>query len=265
MATRTLIAFNTATASENKIHADDVASKFGFTGGLVPGVDVFAYLALTPAARWGRAWLSEGAIAARFLKPVYDGDETRVIEEEEGDALTLRAEARGDLCATGSACRVAQVAPVRDLGAGVLPARDARPKASMESLPVGKALGPITETYWSDVGRTHLENTRADLALYDDGKIANPAFLLRRANYVLAQNVRLGPWIHVESDVRLHGLVHDGEPFETRAEVIANEESKGHLIVTLAFTVTTRTALVMSGKHVAIYEPRQVRERGANG
>jgi len=266
MANRTLIAFNTATASDNKIHADDVASKFGFTGGLVPGVDVFAYLAQAPAARWGRAWLSEGAIAARFLKPVYDGDETRIVEtEEEGGALTLRVEARGDLCATGSARRVApKAAPPGALGAGVLPARDTRPKASPESLPVGKVLGPLTETYWADVGHAHLENTRADLTLYDGGKIANPAFLLRRANYILAQNVRLGPWIHVESDVRLHGLVHDGEPFETRAEVVANDESKGHLIVTLDFTITTRGALAMSGKHVAIYEPRQVRERSGH-
>ncbi len=263
MAARTLIAFNTATASENKIHADDVASKFGFTGGLVPGVDVFAYLAQAPAARWGRAWLSEGAIAARFLKPVYDGDETRIEETEEGAGrIALSAHARGDLCATGHALRAAPAADVSELAAGVLPPRDARPKASRESLPIGKALGPLTETYWADVGRAHLEATRADPALYDDGDIANPAYLLRRANYVLAQNVRLGPWIHVESDARLHGLVQDGDPFETRAEVRANEESKGHLIVTLAFTITARGKLAMSGKHVAIYEPRQVRERG---
>jgi hypothetical protein len=33
-------AFNTAKASENKIHDDAVARRFGFGGGLVPGVDV---------------------------------------------------------------------------------------------------------------------------------------------------------------------------------------------------------------------------------
>src|SRR3990167_8711712 len=75
---RTLTAFNTATASENRIHADDVASRFGFTGGLVPGVDVFAYMAHAPVALWGRDWLSEGRIRAKFGKPVYDGDETLV-------------------------------------------------------------------------------------------------------------------------------------------------------------------------------------------
>ena len=31
-------AYNLSTASENKIHDDTVAQKFGFEGGLVPGV-----------------------------------------------------------------------------------------------------------------------------------------------------------------------------------------------------------------------------------
>jgi hypothetical protein len=34
---------NLASASENKIHDDRVARQFGFTGALVPGVDVYAY------------------------------------------------------------------------------------------------------------------------------------------------------------------------------------------------------------------------------
>jgi hypothetical protein len=38
-------AFNTAVASDNKIHDDAVRQQFGFRGGLVPGVEVYAYLA----------------------------------------------------------------------------------------------------------------------------------------------------------------------------------------------------------------------------
>src|SRR5467141_375704 len=59
-------AFNTATASENKIHDDAVARRFGFGGGLVPGVDVYAYMAHQPVARWGCAWLERGAAECRF-------------------------------------------------------------------------------------------------------------------------------------------------------------------------------------------------------
>ena len=44
-------AYNTAVASENKIHDDTVARRFGFAGGLVPGIEVYAYMAHIPVAR----------------------------------------------------------------------------------------------------------------------------------------------------------------------------------------------------------------------
>ena len=48
-----LRAHNTATHSGNKIHDDEVARRFGFGGGLVPGVDLYAYLTHPPAEAWG--------------------------------------------------------------------------------------------------------------------------------------------------------------------------------------------------------------------
>jgi acyl dehydratase len=67
-------AYNTATASENKIHDDTVAARLGFGGGLVPGVDVYAYMTQPVVRLWGREWLRRGAISARFRQPVYDGE-----------------------------------------------------------------------------------------------------------------------------------------------------------------------------------------------
>ena len=62
-------AHNGAAASENKIHDDTVAQRFGFKGALVPGVAVFAYMAHQPVARWGRAFLERGARTAGFRSP----------------------------------------------------------------------------------------------------------------------------------------------------------------------------------------------------
>jgi hypothetical protein len=95
--------------------------------------------------------------------------------------------------------------------------------------------------------------------LFDDGAIANPAWLLRRWNYVLAANVLLGPWIHSESRIRLHDLLRDGEAVETRAVVNDNVEKGGHLIVSLDITMAAHHRIIASGRHWAIYEPRQVR------
>ena len=94
-------AYNTAKQSENKMHDDTVARRFGFSGGLVPGVDVMAYMMHVPVAKWGRAFLERGLIEARFVKPVYDGEMAEVIGEEKDGILTVAVESRGQLCATG--------------------------------------------------------------------------------------------------------------------------------------------------------------------
>jgi hypothetical protein len=98
-----VIAFNTASSSDNKIHEDLVARQFGFRGALVPGVEVYAYMAHVPVARWGRAWLESGQIDCRFLKPVYDGAVARVTATEENDDLVLCVESGRERCATGRA------------------------------------------------------------------------------------------------------------------------------------------------------------------
>src|ERR671939_514961 len=86
-------AFNTAHDSENKIHDDETARRFGFGGGLVRGVEVYGYITHLPVVRWGRAWLERGTAECRFLKPVYDGDTAVVTAVEAAAAgLNLRIE-----------------------------------------------------------------------------------------------------------------------------------------------------------------------------
>ena len=86
-------AYNTAKHSENKMHDDTVARRFGFSGGLVPGVDVMAYIMHLPVKKWGRAFLERGLIEARFVKPVYDGETADITGEESDGVLTIRSKA----------------------------------------------------------------------------------------------------------------------------------------------------------------------------
>src|SRR4029077_590832 len=96
-------AFNTAVASENRIHDDETARRFGFRGGLVPGVEVYAYMAHMPFERFGEAWLERGGMECRFLKPVYDGHVATISAAEDAAGLSLRVESDGELCAKGQA------------------------------------------------------------------------------------------------------------------------------------------------------------------
>ena len=104
-------AFNASKGSENKIHDDDIARRFGFRGGLVPGVDVYAYMTHLPVRRWGLAWLEHGNAECRLLKPVYDGDAAVVTGAEAEAGLDLRIESNGGLCVTGHAGLPSDPAP----------------------------------------------------------------------------------------------------------------------------------------------------------
>ena len=141
-AMREVRAYNTAAASDNKIHDDSVARRFGFRGGLVPGVEIYAYMAHMPVARWGRAWLERGRADCRFWKPVYDGALARITAAEESRALTLTVESAGERCATGHASIPSQP-PALLIADSIPPAEPAsdRLPASEESLSPGRALG----------------------------------------------------------------------------------------------------------------------------
>src|SRR3954453_1358399 len=95
-------AYSPAKQSENKMHDDSVAQRFGFSGGLVPGVDVMAYMIHLPVAKWGRAFLERGLIEARFVRPVYDGETVELTAEEQGGVLSIAVEGGGELRASGS-------------------------------------------------------------------------------------------------------------------------------------------------------------------
>src|ERR1700679_2099318 len=96
-------AYNTAKSSENKIHDDATAKRFGFKGGLVGGVHVYAYMSHMPVQQWGRAWLERGTGEARFGKPVYEGDIAEITAVEDSNGLSLEVNSGGVLCATGRA------------------------------------------------------------------------------------------------------------------------------------------------------------------
>src|SRR5579862_5464235 len=127
-------AYNTAHDSENKIHDDSVARRFGFGGGLVPGVDVYGYMTHLPVMRWGRAWLERGTAECRFLKPVYDGDIATVTANEDGGNLDITVESRGGTCATGRAGLTEAADLPRLTDFAKVPQRAERPPADEASL-----------------------------------------------------------------------------------------------------------------------------------
>jgi acyl dehydratase len=256
-----VVAFNTAVASDNKIHDDDVAKKFGFQGGLVPGVDVYAYQTHPVVERWGMDWLTRGWMNARFVHPVYDGERATVNEE-----LSV-IDPRGHVCAMAeaglpSADSAPGAGPSLDAyGTGVLPSKAERPPASPEAFAAQPVLGAIRSEFKAETAAAHVSSVReSGLAMYEGAEpVAHPGWILRRANEVLSLNVVLGPWMHVESRVQNFGVVRAGDVMETRANVADVFERKGHKFVALDVVMVVDARVVTRVEHVSIYEPRQLR------
>src|SRR5436305_2113440 len=258
-----VLAFNGAAASENRIHDDTIARRFGFKGALVPGVAVFAYMAHVPVAHFGRAWLEQGAAECRFLKPVYDGDIARVTAAAEGNGLALLVESNGERCATGHAAMPRQRATpaIDSLPAGTPPAE--RPQASEASLRVGRALGITPLVIDRAALSGYLEEIRETEPLYRAEGLIHPGQILRLANQALLQNVVLGPWIHVASTIRFHGLARTDEELTLRSRITSNAVNKGHAMVAFdAIVVADGARTVAEMTHTAIWRPRQVAEAG---
>ncbi|MDP6707389.1 MAG: hypothetical protein QF893_13680 [Alphaproteobacteria bacterium] len=259
-------AYNSAKTSDNKIHDDDVARQFGFAGGLVPGVDVYAYMAHAPVARWGRDWLARGAMTARFIKPVYEGETARVVARPGADdALEIVVESRGERCASGTATLPkATPTPPSPAAFPHRPLPERKPQASPGSLAADTVLGAYDCVHASDEAPGYLADVREDLTLYAEEGLVHPGFMLRLANWVLRENVLLGPWIHVESRVQNFRAAEVDRPLSTRGCVTANYERKGHKFVELEVLALGRDeAPLMAVTHTAIYAPRQVAGAGA--
>ena len=251
-------AYNTSKQSENKIHDDAVARRFGFSGGLVPGVDVLAYMLHPPIAKWGRDFLEHGLIEARFLKPVYDGEITDVIAGESDGALSIEVESRNEFCATGSASLPAS-APLFSLNDFTEVAAVAERKPVNEnSYQVGKWLGTLPRDWAGDAAREYLHDIRERDEIYAREGLGHPGLLQRVMNKVLVDNAILGPWIHVGSRMQLLSAWKSGDELTARARVTGNYEKKGHRFVELdGLVVANGKTPVAHCRHIAIYQPRE--------
>jgi hypothetical protein len=255
-------AFNSARGSDNPLHKDDAARSLGYAAGLVPGVDMYAYLTYAPVRKWGARWIQEGSASISLLKPVYEGDVCEILVVHESDAELL-AELRCDgsvkaigtfkMDATGAVqALISAVPPIR-------PALNPRPAADEVSLAVGTILGTITRTLPTADSPAFLNDMRDDLPLYAKEAVVHPGYLLRMCNWALSQNVVLGPWIHTGSEIQNHATAHLDEALQARPVVRANYMDKGHRWVEAEIVIVgDKDRVISTVRHIAIYEPRPV-------
>ncbi len=261
-------AHNYAFDSDNRIHADDVAGRFGFRGGLVPGVADFAYLMQAMEGALGPGWRSGGWIEARLLKPLYHGEPVLARArpapegaEEAGRLELLLTREGGEVCARGEGGARHGHAPPRaeDWPRAPLPEPRGRLEPSIEALSPGRVLGSLAYLY--DPGQAYAEARERFVDPLPGGSGAglawHPALALHDANQMLRHNVALGPWIHTGSRLELFGTPAPGEEISVRGRVIETGERKGHIVTRVDLAcVTAGTRVFARVRHDAIVRLR---------
>jgi hypothetical protein len=108
------------------------------------------------------------------------------------------------------------------------------------------------------VADAFLEKVSEKLPVYREADApAHPGIYLEQANRALDRNVRVSPWIHVESHGQHLSVVRVHERLETRTRVRNLFQGKGHEFVDLDLLLLAGGARpVASIRHVAIYQLR---------
>ena len=258
-------AFNQVPESENEIHGDAVARRYGFRGGLVPGVTVSAYLMHPAAVAWGMDWLARGAGRAVVKKPLYDGMQFRVDVRPAGERTydaTLR-DAEGAFVAEGSASVTDKaIDPPVIRGDARVQRGYERPRVSravMERLRE-TGLRAVPSRFSEEAELTgYLRDPEAMAEPYrpSGGAFASPAFLLGVTNWALSANVYLPAWLHLQTEHQSFAPVPPGSELVTELAVADLFEKKGHEFVDLELaTFFSDGRAVMSARLRAIYQLR---------
>ncbi len=256
-------AFNFAEASDNKIHSDETAGDYGFRGGLVPGVAVYAYMTVPVVKALGRDWIEKGDMTGKFIKPIYDGEtvtvKARVAAVDPMRIILTVLNSGGTLCAVGEASYPESPGTIDLTPYGLTPPPpvEQRLPADLEHLPDGTPLGALVyKLNLQEVQELFVPIVRDPLPIYQNEDVWHPAYLAHEANRMLMENIALGPWIHTASDVDHHALPEDGETINVMGRIVHPYTKRGHQIIVADIVFTGHMDRVLAHmSHTAIVKP----------
>jgi len=248
---------------ENKIHEDELARQYGFKGGLVPGVIMYAWMTHPVVEALGVDWLERGEFETRFPKPIYY-DEPAVIRARVGgktaDMATIEVAAHnsaGEVCGTATMTLHTGAKPSPPLVSeyAVAPVPAERPRVTRAHMEGLKVLGTPELDVTAQAATAFIARFGETLSVYAGaGAPAHPGIHLDLSNRALDRNVRMSPWIHVGSRGRHWSVARVGERLEMRGRVERLFEKKGHEFVEAdLLLVANGSRPVASIRHTAIY------------
>lgn len=250
-----VVARNYSESSENKIHSDDIAKKYGFRGALVPGVAVYGHLCHPLVDTLGEQWLAHSTDSLRLLKPTYDGetvnlqytvedDQHKVTSHNDSGELTavLTSKLPGELPEIGKA----------DLFENE-PKKPERVEITWDSVVLEQPFTPWEVTLAAEANAKYTREVDDQAALYQNG-VAHPHLLLSLANTALTNEYFMPTWIHAGSDTTHRQLLRVDDTITVRCVPVEKWRNKGHEFIRVYITYTRDNEITTEIMHTAIFK-----------
>ena len=134
-----VVARNFSTSSENRMHSDEMASRYGFRGALVPGVAIYGHLVKPFIDRFGASWLGDSSLEVKLIKPTYHGDQLNIQWSDANDGVAATNQ-HGELVAIIANRTVTELP--EDLGLEGELKIPGRPEICWDNVCVGEVFSP---------------------------------------------------------------------------------------------------------------------------
>ena len=247
------VALNQSPDSKNEIHGDRIAKRYGFKGGLVPGVTLSAYLTQPAVEAWGSTWLNTGLSQVAVRSPVYDRENfsVEITDQNDHQYTADLINSTGKICATADVSleQEAAIAPSKR-GDRMAEAGYQPPQASKAWFEQLKVQGCYAFRYqWQKDHRMsryfeEVERMPALLRFLDDGSdlkdkepaeaqgqaqgFANMSFILGCANWIFDSNAGMNPWVHLETRSKNYAAIAPETSVIVEMQVLDEFSKKGH-------------------------------------
>ena len=263
-----ILAVNDAAESENRIHSDEIAARYGFRGALVSGVMVFGYLSQPLVRTYGADWLERGIMDVAFIKPAYEGELLNIKTESLGaessrrNHLTSLYNEEQQLLAKLESWLPHPLPEIQEHFAlsAAEPALEntdsisERPEISWDII---QLMTPAPVFTWrpdaaDNAARVALQQDQSALYRGDDAYL-HPYYILQTCNKALMKMYVMPAWIHTGSKLTVRRALRVGQTIEVRTLPIAKWEHRGHQFIKLYIAMSVDGEVALEVEHSAIF------------
>ena len=255
-------ALNDAEASENRIHSDEIAAKYGFRGALVSGVNVFGYLSQPLARQFGAGLLERTSFDVKFLSPAYHDELLLVRTEELGaddDSTRFKSSAfnaQGTQLAILVSTLWNRIPAIEDAPRTLPRSRElSRSEICWDNIILSEPAPDFLWTPDAEDNRQRVDAQRDQATIYQGATaFIHPYYLLDACNKALMRMFILPAWIHTGSQVTILHPVRVGQQITVRTVPIEKWERKGHQFIRLYIAMIVAGEIAVEVRHTAIFK-----------